>query len=80
MIGLAVPLALIPPGEEVTVYFVIAVPPSEDGELKTTLAWLSPAFTDVMTGALGGPIGIAALDDVDGTLVPAEFVAVTAKV
>jgi hypothetical protein len=79
-IGLDTPLAVIPPGEEITVYFVIAEPPSEVGAVKTTVAWLSPAVTEVMKGALGGPVGVAVLDEADGTLVPAEFVAVTAKV
>jgi hypothetical protein len=48
--------------------------------MNETLACPSPAVTEEMDGTLGGPVGIAVLDEADGALAPAAFVAVTVKV
>ena len=52
-IGLLAPEAVIPPGELVTVYDVIAVPPVYAGAPNETLAWPSPAVALPIVGAPG---------------------------
>jgi hypothetical protein len=52
-IGEVVPVAVTPPGEDVTVYSVIALPPSDVGAVKDTVASLFPAVASVIVGALG---------------------------
>ena len=56
IIGLAVPVALTFPGLEVTVYPVIALPPSELGAVKDTVACEFPAIAFPIVGALRGLI------------------------
>ena len=54
VIGLAVPLAVVPPGLDVTVYDVIGLPPSEAGGVKLTVACEGPVTAAVpMVGAPG---------------------------
>ena len=43
VIGLAPPVAVIPPGLDVTLYDVIALPPFEAGGVKLTVACALPA-------------------------------------
>jgi hypothetical protein len=79
--GLAVHAAVMPPGEEVTVYFEMTSPPVEVGAMKATEALALLAVTVVIVGAPGRPVGVT--DDVDGAdevLVPTEFVAVMVNV
>ena len=54
MIGLLVPVAVMPSGDEVTVKDVIAEPLSDAGGAKLTLAWPSPAPAAAPVGAEGG--------------------------
>ena len=72
--------AVTPAGLEVTVYWVMALPPSEAGAVQLTVAWLSPATADTSVGGPGGPTGVITLDADDGALVPTELVAVTVNV
>ena len=52
-IGLAAPVAVIPPGEEVTVYPVMEAPPFDAGAENVTLACVFPAVAVPMVGAPG---------------------------
>ena len=52
-IGLPAPVAVFPSGDEVTVYEVIAAPPSDDGGVKLTLACPSPAVAVTAVGCPG---------------------------
>ena len=54
VIGLAAPIAVIPPGFDVTVYPVIALPPSEVGAVNVTVASALPAVAVPMVGLCGG--------------------------
>jgi hypothetical protein len=73
-------LHVAPPGEAVTVYPVIAVPPLSVGGVKETraLALLSVAVTDV--GDPGTVAGVAVTDAVEDSESPTPFVAITRKV
>src|SRR3954453_15582436 len=51
--GLAAPDAVTPPGVEVTVYEVTALPPSDAGGLKVTVACPFPAVAAMDDGASG---------------------------
>ena len=53
VIGLPEPWAVIPPGLEVTVYEVMALPPSDAGGVKLTVAWALPAVAVPIVGAPG---------------------------
>ena len=53
VIGLADPEAEMLPGEEVTVYEVIAEPPLNAGAVKVTTAFALPATAVPIVGALG---------------------------
>jgi hypothetical protein len=69
-----------PPGDEVTVYDVIAEPPSDAGALKLTLACRSPGVADTPVGAPGTVRGVTAADGADAAPVPATLVAATVNV
>lgn len=68
VIGLVAPVAVMPPGREVTVYPVIAVPPSDSGGTKETDA-LPPAGSAMVlaltpVGALGlQAAGVTVIED-----------------
>jgi hypothetical protein len=53
VIGEAVPVAVIPPGDEVTVYDRMLDPPSPTGAVKLTVAFVSPAIAVPIVGASG---------------------------
>src|SRR5712691_6817563 len=87
VIGLAVPVATWPPRAElvasvaVTVYWVIAEPPLDDGALNDTFAEALPATAITLAGAPGtARPGVTALDAADAGPVPTELVAVTVNV
>ena len=80
VIGLAVPVALMPPGLEVIVYFVMALPPSEAGGVKVTVARAFPRVAVPMVGAPGTVAGITLFEAADAAPVPTAFVAFTVKV
>jgi hypothetical protein len=74
----------IEPGEEVTVYWVIALPPLE-GAIQLTVACLSPATADTEVGAPGTvPLtvatGVTGDEGVDVALLPMALLATTVNV
>jgi hypothetical protein len=77
--GELAPVAVIPPGEDVTVYPVMALPPLEEGALKATLAWALPAVATGLVGASGTVLGITVPDATEATEFPAALVAKTVK-
>ena len=72
-------MAVTPPGEDVTVYPVMALPPLEEGALKATLAWALPAVATGLVGASGTVLGITVPDATEATEFPAALVAKTVK-
>ncbi len=74
------PVAVNPPGEEVTVYKVIAEPPFETGALKVIVASPLPRVAVPIIGAPGTVAGTTELEATETELVPTTFVAVTVKV
>ncbi len=52
-IGLAVPVAVLDPGLDVTVYFVITLPPLLEGAENATEALALPAVATPIVGAPG---------------------------
>jgi len=82
IIGLALPVATMPPGVEVTVYpLFTSVPPFRFGAVKATdTCWL-PLVPTTAVGAPGNAVGmLTLLETPDGTPVPIALVAVTWKV
>ena len=70
-----------PSGLAVTVYPVIAEPPSDAGAVQdTTLCAFAPLVPDTLVGRPGVVRGVTELDALDALLVPAAFVAVTVNV
>ena len=59
---------------------MIAEPPFDAGAVNATVAWAFPAVAVPMTGAPGGPTGVALFDAADAGPVPAALLAVTVKV
>jgi hypothetical protein len=80
LIGLAVPVAVMLPGLELTVYPVIALPPFDAETVKETFAWVLPAVADTEVGEPGTPIGVTEFDAVDAGLLPTTLVATVVKV
>ena len=68
------------PGLDVTVYWVIELPPSEAGADQITVTWVSPAVAWTFVGASGRAAGVTELEAADAAPVPMAFVAVTVKV
>lgn len=68
------------PGEEVTVYPVMVLPPVEAGALNATLAWALPAVATGLVGAPGTVPGVTDPDADEATELPAALVATTVKV
>jgi hypothetical protein len=69
-----------PPGAAVTVYDVIALPPSVEGGVHDTMACVLPPVAVTPVGALGTLPGITALDGADAAPAPTLFVATTLNV
>ena len=70
-----------PPGEDVTVYPVIELPPVDAGaDQDTTDCAFALAVAETPVGAPGTVIGTTAAETLDAGPVPEEFVAVTVKV
>ena len=81
VIGLTAPVAVTPPGLEVTVYPVIALPPL-DGAVKLTTAWLFPATAVTAVGAPGTVVvlGVILFEAADSGPLPFALDAATVKV
>jgi hypothetical protein len=74
-------VAVIPPGDEVTLYNVTGVPPSDAGGVKLTVACVSPLTAVTAVGASGtSAIGAITLEGSERELVPIAFVAVIENV
>ena len=71
---------LILPGEDITVYWVIAAPPFDAGAIHETSASVLPPVADTPVGEPGTPTGVMALEAVDVDPVPALLVAATVNV
>ena len=81
VIGDEAPVAVRPPGDEVTVYPVIADPPVFTGAVKLTVALPLLTIAEILVGTPGAVIaGVTADDAVEAVPVPTMFVAVTVKV
>jgi hypothetical protein len=79
--GEAVPVLVMPPGFDVTVYPVIARPPFVLlGAVKLTVAVVLPAVAVPMTGASGTVPGVTAAEAADSRPVPMALVAWTRNV
>jgi hypothetical protein len=71
---------MIPPGEDVTVYPVIADPPLLLGAVHVTPTLPSPAVADAPVGASGTFDTVTAADAAEGPEFPTVLVATTVKV
>ena len=81
VIGDKEPVAVRPPGEEVTVYPVIADPPVFVGAVKLTVALPLLLVAEILVGTPGAiAAGVTADDALEAAPVPTELVAVTVKV
>ena len=75
-----VTVTFAPVGIEVTVYEVMALPPSDEGAVQETVACELPAVAETVVGAPGIVIGVTELDGVEAALEPTALVATTVKV
>ena len=76
-------VALAPAGLEVTVYEVMALPPSLAGAVQETDAEALPAVAETAVGAPGtvaGATGVTLLEGAEAALLPTALVATTVKV
>ena len=80
VVDVAVVVAVMPPGLDVTVKSVIAAPPLEAGTLQLTVACAFPRVAVISVGVAGTVAGVTAFDSTDDVLAPTEFVAVTVNV
>ena len=81
MIGDDGPVAVTPPGEEVTVYPVIADPPVFVGAVKLTVALPLLPLAEILVGVPGTvAAGVTEDDAVEAVPVPIALVATTVKV
>ena len=83
MIGLALPVAVRPPGLDVTRYDVIALPPFDAGGVKLTVACALPALAVPIVGAPGTvapALGVTAFDAADAGPAPIALIACTVNV
>ena len=78
--GDVVPIAVMPPGLDVTVYPVIKLPPVLAGATKATLAVVLPAVATTLVGAPGTVAGVTAADAAEATELPTPLVATTVNV
>jgi hypothetical protein len=68
------------PGDEATLYEVIAPPPVAAGAVQVTVTCPLPAVAVTPVGAPGGADGVTAVDAADAGPVPVELAAVTVNV
>jgi hypothetical protein len=74
------PEAVKPPGEDVTVYPVMELPPVKFGAVNATLACALPAVATRLVGEPGTVNGVIAADVAEATEFPIALVATTVKV
>ncbi len=68
-----------PPGEEVTVYVVIALPPLDPGAVQLTTDDALATVPETPVGAPGTVLGVT-FDDVPAVEFPAALIAITENV
>ena len=68
-----------PPGDEVTVYPVMALPPVDPGAVQLTTDEALAAVPETPVGAPGTVLGVT-FDDVPAAELPAAFIATTLNV
>ncbi len=76
-------VAVTPPGDAVTVYMVIVLPPLDAGAVQLTVAWPLPGTAVTAVGAPGAvpaAVGVTGVDAADDGPVPMALVAVTVNV
>jgi hypothetical protein len=78
--GELAPVVVLFPGEDVTVYSVMVLPPVEVGGLNATLTCALPAVATGLVGAPGTVIGVTGADAIEATEFPAALVATTVNV
>ena len=66
-----------PPGDEVAVYPVIALPPLDPGAVQLIAEEAFPVVPDTLVGDPGGAAAVTLLEAVESTEFPAAFVART---
>ena len=76
----AATVTLPPAGDEVTLYEVIALPPSDTGAVHDTLAEALPPVALTSVGAPGTVNGVTLFDGNEAGLLPTTFVATTVNV
>jgi len=69
-----------PPGEAVTMYELIALPPLDDGGVHDTAACALPPVAVTLDGGPGSVAGVTAAEGADAGPVPTLLVAVTLNV
>ena len=80
MQGLEELVQVNPPGDEVAVYPVIALPPSDPGAVQLTCEEALPTAPLTLVGAPGTVRGVIDGEAVEAAEVPAALVAATVKV
>jgi hypothetical protein len=73
------PVAVSPPGLDVTVNPVIVDPPVAPA-VKSTETCVLPAVTESIVGACGAVVAVTSDDAIDAADVPKEFIAITVYV
>ena len=73
-------VAVLPPGDDVTVYPVMALPPLFVGAVQVTVAWALPPVAVPIVGAPGTVAGVTELDAAEAALLPMALVAKTVNV
>ena len=79
VVDVPVVVAVKLPGEDVTVYWLIAAPPSDAGAVHDTVASALPPVADTPVGAPGTVGSVTALDGLEAEPVPTLLVAVTSN-
>ena len=69
-----------PPGDEVTVYPVIALPPLDPGALQLTIDEALAIVPETLVGAPGTVLGVTPKDAAEAAEFPAALVATTVNV
>ena len=71
---------VLPPGDEVAVYPVIALPPLDAGAVQLTTDDALATVPETLVGGPGGPAGVTLAEAVETFEFPYEFVATAVNV
>ena len=71
---------VLPPGDEVAVYPVIALPPLDPGGVQLTTEEAFPFVPETLVGDPGGAAGVTLAEAVETFEFPYEFVAMAVNV